>query len=224
MSGEIWKTQSMPTQIANAATRVRIEREDAPAQGTKDVAGRGAADVAAQVGGGRRDGLHLGGGGEGGHHLPFDQGAMPGDQAQQHEAEQRHRAAGQGERPDERGVGVLLSEDHGDSHAGLDLSEVLAEHGAEKGGRDRDLQRAEDGGQRGDQAHLDELGEPAAAVDGTRSRLDLSADLRPSSAPTTVVKKTESAASSTAVPLGSPAAGGLIRTIARMPTATIGMQ
>ena len=40
-------------------------------------AGRGAADVAAQVRGGRHRGLQFGGGGQRGHHFPFDQGVMP---------------------------------------------------------------------------------------------------------------------------------------------------
>ncbi|BDZ60381.1 hypothetical protein GCM10025873_01720 [Demequina sediminis] len=58
----------------------------------------------------------------------------------------------------------------------------------------------------------------------TTSRLALSADLRPSSAPTTVVKNTDNPARNTAVPEGSPGFGG--PRISRMmgPIATIGMQ
>ena len=52
-----------------------------------------------------------------------------------------------------------------DADAAVGGAHVLAEHRAEEGGRHGDLQRVEDRGQRGDEPHLAQLREPAAAVD-----------------------------------------------------------
>jgi hypothetical protein len=87
------------------------------------------------------------------------------DETQHGVADDRDEGAEQEDRPYARGV-----ERHGSGHehggdADLDLAEVLPQHGAEERGGHRDLERAQHGGQGGDEAHLAQLRESRAAVD-----------------------------------------------------------
>ena len=95
------------------------EGQQAPAEGAQDVPGCRAADIATEVCGRRCGRPEARWRRSGWSSLSLRPGCdRAGDESQQHEAEQRHGAAGKGESPDERGVGVLLGEDHGDADAG----------------------------------------------------------------------------------------------------------
>ena len=156
------------------------EGQQAPAEGAQDVPGRRAADIATEVCGRRCGGLKLGGGGQGGHHFPFDQGAIaratsPSSMKPSSATAPLARARAQTSGALEFCWARIIAMPTPDSIFPKNSPSTAPRNAAGH----RDLQRAQDGRKRGDQAHLDELGEPAAAVDGDEVEARLVGGLEP---------------------------------------------